>query len=136
MAHYFRALDVNVTQEEALNYIADFTHAVWDPSTVACEVGTTFMLKAKFLTGSMDMSDTISEYTPYSRLILEGETSLMKYIDVITFETRNGGAVIGYDAVLTFEGLLGLGEIFFRPAFKQIGDGATDGLIKTLNQLA
>jgi len=143
MAHYFRALAVNSNQEQSFDYVADFTHAVWDPATLACEkvtdgpigVGTTFMLKAKFLIGSMNLPYTITEYIPHTRLVLEGETSMMKYVDVITFESRDGSAVVGYDAVLTFKGLLGLGEIFFRPAFQQIGDGATDGLIKALNQL-
>ena len=143
MAHYFRALEVAASQEAAFNYVADFTHAVWDPATLACEkiteepigVGTTFMLKAKFLIGSMDLPYTITEYEPNSRLVLVGETRLTKYIDVITFEHRGEGAVVGYDAVLTFKGLLSLGEIFFRPVFKKIGDGATDGLIRALNRL-
>ncbi len=143
MAHYFRNLVVKTTQEEAFEYVADFTHAVWDPATLACEkvtdgpigVGTTFMLKAKFLTGSMNLPYTITEFEPYTRLVLVGETGMMKYIDVITFEARSGGIVVGYDAALTFKGLFGLGEIFFRPAFKQIGDSATDGLINALNQL-
>jgi hypothetical protein len=143
MAHYYRALEVNTSQEDAFDYVADFTHAVWDPATLACEkitegpigVGTTFMLKAKFLTGSMDLPYTITEYVPHSRLVLEGESTLMKYVDVITFEPQQGGTVVGYDAVLNFKGLLGLGEFFFRPVFKQIGDSATDGLIKALNQI-
>ena len=143
MAHYFRALSVSIPQERVFNYVADFTHAVWDPATLACEqvtdgpigVGTTFMLKAKFLTGSMNLPYTITEYEPNSRLVLVGESSLMKYVDVITFEPREEGTVVGYDAVLTFKGLLGLGEIFFRPAFQQIGDRATDGMLEALRQL-
>ena len=143
MAHYFRALEVNAAQEQAFDYVADFTHAVWDPATLACEkvtddpigIGTTFVLKAKFLAGSMDMPYTITEFIPHSRLVLEGETWLMKYIDVITFKPHQRGAIVGYDAVLNFKGLLGFGEYFFRPVFKQIGDRATDGLYDALNRL-
>lgn len=144
MAHYFRSLAVATTQEQAFAYVADFTHAVWDPATLAAEkvtagpigVGTTFMLKAKFLTGSMDLPYTITAYDPHTRIVLEGESSLMTWVDVITFEAQDGGAVVGYDAVITFKGILGLGEVFFRPAFKQIGDHATDGLRDALNKLS
>lgn len=144
MAHYFRSLEVNATQEQAFDHVADFTNAVWDPATLACEkvtegpigVGTTFMLKAKSPTGTMDLPYTITEYEPHTRLVLVGESSLMSYVDVITFESREGGAVVGYDAVITLKSIFRLGELFFRPMFKRIGDGATDGLIEALNKLA
>jgi hypothetical protein len=143
MAHYFRTIKVDTGLEQSFKYVADFTHTVWDPATLSCEKvtdgpigeGTTFLLKAKFMTSSMDLPYTITEYIPLSRIVLSGETRLMKYTDVITFESNQGGTLIGYDAVLSFKGLFGLGEIFFRPAFKQIGDRATDGLHAALDRL-
>ena len=143
MAHYFRSLEVEATQEQAFDYVADFTHAVWDPATLACEkvtdgpigVGTIFMLKAKSPMGTMDLPYTITEYEPHTRLVLEGESSMMKYVDVITFESRDGGSVVGYDAVITLKSVFALGDLFFRPMFKKIGDDATDGLRDALNAI-
>jgi hypothetical protein len=144
MAHYYRALEVTATQEQAFDYIADFTHAVWDPATLACakvtdgliDVGTTFVLKAKSPIGSIDMPYTITEYEPHRRLVLEGESRMMRWVDVITCESTKGGTLVGYDASLTLRGILNLGDLFLRPMFKRFGDDATDGLIEALDGLA
>ena len=83
MARYVDAIDLELSREEAFDYLADFsTTAEWDPGVVSAEritpgaiqAGTRFQVVVSFLTRTLEFEYEILEYERPHRLVLRGPT--------------------------------------------------------------
>jgi hypothetical protein len=63
-----------------------------------------------------------------ARIRLEGRTSVMRYVDVITFQGDAKSTQIDYDALLTMTGMLTLAGWLLPQLVNWIGTSATKGL--------
>lgn len=146
MAHYQRTFTVEKDLPASFAYVSDFRHtAVWDPmveraTLVGGEpigVGSTFEVISKFIgSKTVTLPYTVEAFEPNERLVMSGVSSIMRYTDTIEFSTSGAGTQISYDAKAELTGLLGLGNFVFPLMFRRIGDNATDGIQRAVNQHA
>lgn len=127
--------------EEAFAYTADFDHIdQWDPGVAESTrldegpigEGSRFELLLAFGSRRIPMTYAITEYEPPSRFVLVGEGSALTAIDTITFEARETGTDITYEADLRFKGLMALLMPFLGGVTRGVGRKAVEGLQKAL----
>ena len=146
MAHYQRTFAVEKDLPACFAYVSDFRHtATWDPMVTQAtlvggepiRVGTTFEVISKFIgSKTVTLPYTVEEFEPNRRLVMSGTSSIMRYTDTIDFAATEAGTQISYDAKAELTGLLGLGNFVFPLMFKRIGDNATDGIQRAVNEHA
>ncbi|HUA12605.1 MAG TPA: SRPBCC family protein [Solirubrobacteraceae bacterium] len=141
MARYKATLETSRSPDDVFAYLSDFsTTAEWDPGVVEAERlgrgpiarGSQFRLVAKFLGRKSTLIYSIVEYEPPVAVALRGENASVVSFDRITFERRNGGTRITYDADLALNGVLKLADPLLGLAFKRVGDRALSGMREAL----
>lgn len=134
MARYQTSLTVRKPLDETFAYLSDFSRAhTWDPQTKSARkdtpgpigVGTRFVLVGGALGLNFELPYDIVEYDPLRRVILEGETSIFHYRDIIDFREQGPNTRVHYDADLCFKGLFRIGNPAMRLLFQRIGYNAT-----------
>lgn len=126
-------------------YVADFSNiGDWDPGVVSSarldgdgpiQVGSRFELQVRFGSGTMPMTYEITALERDRQVTLVGRGERLEAVDVITLEDDDGEAtVVDYVADLSFRGSLRLVSPLFRPALRQVGRKAVDGLKEALER--
>ena len=138
MARYRTSLIIQRPRDIAFGYISDFSNAPsWDPQTRSARKltdgpigpGTRFALTGGSGGLTFELPYEIVVYDPPRHFILEGETRLFEYRDIIDFVEHDSGATrVLYEAVLAFKGVLRLGNPMMSLMFRHIGDSATRGM--------
>ena len=142
MAHARETVSSTRSQQEAFDFLADFTStAQWDPGVVRAvkltdgpvEVGTQFRVEANFMGRTTPLVYVMTAYEPPHRFVVSGENSTVTSLDEVTVEPAGDGSRVTYDAELTLKGPAKLLDPLLGLAFGRIADKAITGLRKALN---
>lgn len=137
------SIKVDRPVRDAFRYTADFENIEqWDPgiweskklSTGPVGVGTVYRVVVKSGPSRIPMRYVVTEYTPPSRVVLEGEGKRIKAIDSINFQEEGSGTRIDYVAHLSFSGLLSSAEPLMKGTLERVGKKAVEGLRSALNE--
>lgn len=127
---------------EAFAYVADWeTIAEWDPGVFssravepgAPSVGRSYELMYTFGGRQTPMTYTIKELEAPTRIVLEGQGTMVDAIDTIEFAETGDGTIIDYTAELYFKGLLRLVVPFMGSRLDKIEKEAVAGLKQQLD---
>jgi carbon monoxide dehydrogenase subunit G len=131
-------IEVERSQEEAFDYVADFsTTAEWDPGIAEASmvgegpigVGTRFEVVALFNGKRLPLVYEITSFERPGRVALHGSGSGFEGIDEIAFSPgRDGSTRIAYTAEIRLKGLARLAEPFMGGRFEEMARTAVDGL--------
>jgi len=137
MARYVMRVRTDLPPAEAFAYMSDLRNfAEWDPGVGSAEqvkgdgpgLSTAYDLDAS---GSM-LRYVVEEYEPPAKVVATASNRFITSVDLITVEPDGAGSIVTYDADLTLNGLLKLGDPLLGVAFKRIGDKAAAGLVEKL----
>jgi len=143
MAHSLNRLRTRHSPEVAFDFISDFTHAsLWDPHTQSVRklsdgpigLGTRFMLTARLGPLTLDFPYEIIEYRRPHVVVFAGRTRYFEYLERVTFTPDAGGTSIEWDANMQLHSLLALGNPILSLVYQRIGDDATGGIDRALQQ--
>ena len=132
--------------EEAFAYMADLTNfAAWDPGVVSsvpalgetAALGSAYDVEVKSIRGTMILRYKLTEFDAPHRFVAKAVSDKLTSVDVITVvpdEVGDGeGSIVTYDAELTLNGILAIGDPALQVAFNNIGDKAAAGLVRALD---
>ena len=140
MARYVTKVRTSRPREEVFAYMADLRNfAEWDPgvrqvSQVEGYGGgprTVFDVTVRGRRGQVLRYRTAA-FDPPRELLVVAKTKTLSSEDRITVDADGTGAIVTYDAVLRFNGLLRIGGVVLYFVFKRIGDRASAGLCRAL----
>jgi len=142
MARYVATVDSTLSVDQAFDYLADFSSvAEWDPTAVTAErlsdevgEGAEFRVVVRFAGSENEFVYRTLEYERPRRVVLRAESSTVVSLDTITFEPRDGGCAVTYDAKLDPKGVTKLAGPVLSLLFKRLGDNAKAGLERELNR--
>lgn len=143
MARYQATVDTHRPPGTVFAYLSDFSNAQdWDPGTVEAErldhgpiaEGSKFRLVAVFLGRRTELTYRIVEYDPQHAVTFLGENATATSRDRITFEPRDTGTRVAYDADLHLKGPLRAADPLLALAFRRVGARARDGLADALGR--
>lgn len=140
MARYVMRVRTPKDAEQVFDFLADLRNfPEWDPGTTSAEqvggtgpgVGSAYDLE----TGGTTMRYEVTTYDHPRKVVAEGANRWVTSVDTITVSTQDdgAGAVVTYDADLTLNGLLRVGDPILKLAFARIGKKAADGLVTSLD---
>jgi Polyketide cyclase / dehydrase and lipid transport len=142
LARYVTTIRSKLAPPEAFAYMADFANArFWDPSVSEAQrdgdgplgIGSTFQLVARFAGRNVALTYTIVTFEPSERVVLEARRGFVSR-DTITVEgAGDGGAVVHYDALLSFSGIGRLFDPLMQLVFNRVGAKAAAGIETALN---
>ncbi len=147
MPRYRATITVPVPPGEAFGFVSDFRNAgEWDPRVSGAEkeppgpvaVGTRFRLYSPLpgplAAKEIELPYEVTELSPGERIVLVGETRLLRYRDEIAFAPAGAGGAtrLSYDALLRLRGPLGVFDPFLRRFFRKVGDEAVAGIGRAL----
>jgi carbon monoxide dehydrogenase subunit G len=138
MARYVTKVRTQRSQEAAFEYMADLRNfADWDPGVkrVVQVVGDGAGAGSEYdvtVTGTT-MRYRTEEFHPNTQLVARSKTRLLSATDTITVRGDGGASVVTYDAELTLNGVLRVGDPLLGLLFKRIGDRAAAGLRRALD---
>jgi carbon monoxide dehydrogenase subunit G len=127
---------------EAFDYMADLENfAQWDVGVVSAEqvagdepgVGTEFDVAVKSIGGTLTLRYRTVSYESPRQVVARAQSRMLTSLDTITVEPDGDGSIVTYDAELTLNSLLRLGDPILGLAFNRIGDRAVAGLIDVLD---
>lgn len=137
MARYRMRVRTDLSPSEAFAFMADLRNfAEWDPGVSSAEqvggdgpgLGATYDVEAS---GSM-LRYEVERYEDPEVVTARAANRFITSVDTIAVADDAGGSVITYDADLTLNGLLKVGDPLLGLAFKRIGDKAAAGLVERL----
>lgn len=143
MAHSFNRLHARQSPEVAFDFISDFRHAsLWDPRTQSVRKltdgpigrGTQFRLRAKLGLLELDFPYEIVEYERPRVVVFAGRTQFFDYRERVTFAPDGSGSTIEWAARMELRSLLVLGNPILSLVYQRIGDDATGGIQRALDQ--
>lgn len=138
MPRYATTVSTRLSPADAFAFMADIRRfSEWDPGVsksvrVAGEGATGSAYDLTVAPGGTVMRYEVTAYEVPRLLRMVAKTRFLTSVDEIRVEPSAGGAVVTYDAVLTFNGVLGVMNPLLGVAFKRIGDRAAAGLKRAL----
>ena len=138
MARYRMRVRTDRSPAQAFGYLADLRNfAEWDPGVTSAEqvggdgpgLGATYDVEAS---GSM-LRYEVDRYEAPQVVRASGANRWVTSVDTITVDPDGDGSIVTYDADLTRNGVLRLGDPLLGLAFKRIGDKAAAGLVEQLD---
>ncbi|CAN5889711.1 hypothetical protein BH23ACT5_BH23ACT5_03130 [soil metagenome] len=137
MAQFKGCLSTPRSPDEVYAYLADFTNATeWDPGTRQARRTDEdrFVLTAAFFGSTIDLTYSIAEATPPSRLVLDLAGRGIRGRDVITVRTDDSAdqTVVSYDAEIGTTGIKRLLAPAVAFGFPSVARKALDGLADAL----
>ena len=141
MARYVTTVRSAKTPREAFAYMADLRNfAEWDPGVKAVRQvegsggGTDAVFDVTVVAPGPDLTlrYVTEEHDAPRNLLVVARSSVFTSIDRITVEPDGTGSVVTYDADLSLNGVLRIGDLGLRLVFGQIGDRAAAGLRRVL----
>jgi hypothetical protein len=92
------------------------------------------MLRAKLGPFELDFPYEIVEYERPRVVVFAGRTQFFDYRERVTFEPDGSGSTIEWDARMELRSLLVLGNPILSLVYQRIGDDATGGIQRALDQ--
>lgn len=144
MTRLMETAKTSLTQAEAFSAVGDFENIdQWDPGVKRSikrtpgevRVGTVYDLELDYRGRSLEMSYTVTELDIGSKIVLEGTGGVIHAIDVISFEAKDDGTLVTYQADLQLTGLARFFQPFMKNRFAAIGEAAGSGLRSWLREL-
>jgi len=144
MTRLVETATTSLDQAAAFANVAEFANIdKWDPGVARSVkqtpgptgVGTDYDLALNYNGRAMNMTYTVTEYHPNSRIVLEGKGNLIAAVDTITFEPNGSGTIVTYQADLQLTGVARLMQPLMKSRFESVGTAAGDGLRKWLTEL-
>jgi carbon monoxide dehydrogenase subunit G len=138
MARYHLRIRTSWPADEAFAFMADLTNfAEWDPG-VASSVQVTGDGPAVGAAYDVEASGTtlryeVDAYDPPQRIRARARNRWITSVDTISVAADGTGSIVTYEADLTLNGLLRIGDPLLKVAFNRIGDKAADGLRQRLD---
>ena len=140
MARYVMSVRAEMAPEDAFAYLSDLSNFdEWDPGVSRAEQvegtepgeGAVFELDASGTT----LRYVVEMFDPPRAVSAVARSTFITSVDTITVEPDGDapGSVVTYDADLTLNGLLRIGDPFLKLAFGRIGDRAAAGLTEQLD---
>lgn len=138
MAHFVATVRTERSADEVFSFVADLENfTAWDPGVESSKqvagdgpgLGAAYEVKAS----GAELVYEIIEFDPPNRVVAEAKTKLLHSYDVITVEVRQGSTYVTYDATLSLNGPLAIGDIAFGVLFDKIAEKAIAGLVETLD---
>jgi carbon monoxide dehydrogenase subunit G len=138
-----RTVETTATPEAVFAYLSDFTTTTeWDPGTVETVrvsgdggTGTTYRNRSRFLGRETELTYTVTEHSPPTRVVLTGENRSVRAVDTMEIEASGAGSRVTYTADFDFRGLGKVVAPLLAPALKKLGDDAERGLREALGRL-
>ncbi|MDJ0924004.1 MAG: SRPBCC family protein [Acidimicrobiia bacterium] len=131
-------------REVAFEHIGDFANVEkWDPGVVSAakstsgdvRVGTAYDLVISYGGREMAMTYVVTDYMPGRKIVLEGNGSRVKAVDVIDFIDEGTGTLVTYTADLSLKGLGRLVEPLLKARLSKVGTDAGEGMRRWLTEL-
>ena len=141
MTSYSTEIRSSLAPAQAFAYMADFANArSWDPSVSDAQqqgegpvaLGTSFAVTTRFAKRSLELTYTIVEFEPPTRVVLEARRKFVSR-DTITVAPDGTGSLVRYEAVLAFGPVGRLFHPVMQRVFDRIGEKARTGLVAALN---
>lgn len=140
MARYVMRVRTPKDAEQVFDFLADLRNfPEWDPGTKSAEqvggtgpgLGSSYDLE----TGGATLRYEVKAYDRPRKVVAQGANRWVTSVDTITVSSQDdgAGAVVTYDADLTLNGVLKVGDPLLKLAFDRIGKKAADGLVKSLD---
>ncbi|MDH4147056.1 MAG: SRPBCC family protein [Acidimicrobiia bacterium] len=142
MARYVVHVRSPRSPADAFAYLADLSNfASWDPGVeAAVQVqgdgpgpNAAFDVTVKGIGRSLTLRYHTVRYEPPTAIVARAQSRLLTSFDTITVREDGAGSMVTYEAELTLNGLLGLGDRLLGLAFERIGDRAAEGLVGALD---
>ena len=147
MARYAMKVRTAKSPADAFAYMADLSNFVlWDPGVIGAtqaigdtpDLGSAYDVEVKRIGGSMTLRYELTEFEPPHRFVARAESDKLTSVDIITVEADEvgddeEGSVVTYDAELSLNGAIAIGDPALQLAFNNIGDKAAAGLIRALD---
>ena len=142
MARFVTTIESTLPQEEAFDYLADFSNTrLWDPSVSRAErqddgplgTGSAFTLVTRFAGRNVELRYEIVEHDPPRRVGLEARRPGLTSRDTITVDPTTDGSVVHYDAQVVLSGARRLLDPLVQRLFDRVGAKAEAGMRSALN---
>ncbi len=142
MSKYSTSIDSKLSARQAFTYMSEFQNvAQWDPgvrqatklSEGSASLGSEFDVITVTNGREVPILYRIVEFEDNARVVLRGETKLLRSEDEIVVTSKGEGSIVTYTANLSLRGVFMLATPFLGPVLKKIGDRARDGLRRELN---
>jgi hypothetical protein len=141
MTSYATEIRSTLPPAQAFAYMADFANArFWDPSVASAQqqgaepvgLGTAFDVTTRFARRSLELTYTIVEFEPPTRVVLQARRKFVSR-DTITVVPDGTGSLVRYEALLAFGPVGRLFDPVMQRVFNRIGEKAKAGLERELN---
>lgn len=140
MARYVMRVRTERPADEVFDFMADLSNfPEWDPGTKSAKqvagdgpgVGAEYELEASGGT----LRYVVKAYDRPRKVVARAQNRFVTSVDTITVSSEGAGAgcVVAYDADLTLNGALKVGDPLLKLAFTRIGNKAAEGLTETLD---
>lgn len=142
MARYVTTVRTPRSPDEAFTYMADLRNfAEWDPGvTASTQVqgdgpgpDAEFDVSVKAPGRPLTLRYVTTEYDAPRSVTVKASSRLFTSLDRIDVTPEGDGALVRYDAELTFNGPLGIFDKLLQGSFRKIGDRANQGMIRALD---
>lgn len=138
-----RTVTVEKPLEKVFTYLSDFTTTTeWDPGTVKTVrasgdggFGTEYLNTSTFNGRQTQLTYTVVDLVPNSRIGLRGENKTLVAEDTMTFRETGNQTEVTYTADFTFKGIARLVAPFLKSSFTRLGDEAETGMASALSRL-
>jgi carbon monoxide dehydrogenase subunit G len=125
------------------DYLSDFRSTNdWDPGTKQTTresgdggVGTVYKNVSEFVGNEVEITYTVTDFTPGSSITLAGESKSFTSTDTITVEGSETEAHVTYVAEFDFHGLAKLAEPVAGLPLKKLGDDAEEQMLRELKKI-
>lgn len=137
MARYVTRVRTPWPTEKAFAYMADLRNfAEWDPGVNASvqvegnspSLGATYDVTVASIGRDLTLRYELTQYVDGERLTATAKSSTLTSVDTVEVAPEGDGSIVTYDAELTLNGILSVGDVFLRLAFGRIGDRAAAGM--------
>lgn len=145
MVHVNRTFTVQAKQDQAVAYLADFSHATeWDPGTESCErigagnvdVGAQWHNVSKIGPSTTELVYTLESLSA-DGVTLVGRNDTAEAKDVITVrQVDDQHCEIEYDATVTLKGAAKLADPFMKLIFLKLAKETVEDLTAALEKHA
>ena len=142
MPHYNDDVASSRSQDEAFDYMADFTNSErWDPGTKSAKrldegeigVGSRFELIVEFAGNESPFVYEINEYKRPEKVVVTAETDSVVLVDTMSMTADGSGSVLNYDARLDLKSWRKVAAPVMAILFRRLCEKGKAGLERELN---
>ena len=139
MARYTMSVRTEMAPEDAFAYLSDLSNFdEWDPGISRAEQvegagpgeGAIYELDASGTT----FRYVVEQFDPPRSITARARSTILSSVDTVTVEPdeEGPGSIVTYDADVTLNGLLRIGDPLLKLAFDRVGDRSAEGLTEKL----